>query len=1027
MAVLTAALALGSAHLTGARQQPPPQAETHWDKYKNQRAEPFGDRRLADPVLNGAIDLHAHPDPDVYPRQADAFDMARLARERGLRGIVLKNHFTETAGLAELVRKHATPGFDVFGAVTLDLPVGGLNPQAIRYMADVAGSRGRIVWFPTHDSEHEVRYNKESRPFVPVSRNGTLLPEVHEVIAVIAQHDLTLATGHVDPDEALAILRAAKAAGVTRLVVTHPMFAPQYTWMTIDQMRIAADLGAFLEITGNSIVRDPEAKPRVLAAIRAIGARHFVVSSDSGLIGTPNVPDTLALVAKAFREAGVSEADLGAMFRDNPAFLVNLPPPAAAAPQSAARSGQAAVQQQIDRLEAGVQAQEGIRAVKRLQQTYGHYLEAGLWDDAADLFTDAAVAQLPSGTGTGKDGIRRRLMQEAARSSPGLAAGQLNTHLILQPIVTIGPDGTTAKGTWHELAMLGQFGVAAVWKGGVYENEYVRERGVWKISRVRYVPQYSGAYEDYGHKAPPRWDISYHFTGAHVGVTIPDSAMQPNPATRSTGSPAARLADLTQRVRRMSDETDVQNLQHSFGYYFDRKMYDDVADLFVADGTLDLASQGAYAGRDRIRRALDVLYGPPPLKYGELFDHINLATVVTVAPDGQTAAARTTQLGMLGRNGEYARWELGTYENEFVKRDGVWQFKAVHYFPRMATDYDKGWAQDARPAPDADPAFKPDRVLVPSYASYPQAHGVAFHFANPVTGRPVRYPPGPMAAVTMLAAAPRTSRATAAAAANLETMVADAARRLDAVIGVDAVENLNSSYGYFIDESDWDQMADTFATTAGAKEITGAGTYVGRERIRTILNLRGPRGGRSPTFFTIHQLTQPVIHVAADGQSAKARLRLFQGGGNADGSSGSWIGGLYENTAVKENGEWKFGIQDLHHTFNASYRNGWARFGAARGTAANSAPVAGAPAAGERAGNAPAAGARAGGAPAGRDVPGGGIQQGLGGAASPNRLVSEFPPDRPIRSRQYAFPEIDEPAFHYTNPVSGRVPARLLP
>jgi len=325
------AFALTAPQLFGAAQQP----QTHWDKYKDQRADPFPDRRLSDPVLAGAIDLHAHPDPDVYPRQADAFTIATLARDRGMRGVVLKNHFTETAGLAELVRTHATPGFEVFGAVTLDLPVGGLNPQAIRYMVDVAGHRGRIVWMPTHDSEHEVRYNNETRPFVAVSRNGSLVPAVGEVIAVVAQHDLTLATGHVDPEEALQILRAAKAAGVRRLIVTHPMFSPQYTWMSTEQMQTAADLGAFIEITGNSVVRDPEAAPRVLAAIRVIGARHFIVSTDSGLIGTPNVPDTLALVAKRFRQAGITEADLSVMFKDNPAFLVNLPP--ASAPRAQAR------------------------------------------------------------------------------------------------------------------------------------------------------------------------------------------------------------------------------------------------------------------------------------------------------------------------------------------------------------------------------------------------------------------------------------------------------------------------------------------------------------------------------------------------------------------------------------------------------------------------------------------------------------------------------------------------------------------
>jgi hypothetical protein len=172
------------------------------------------------------------------------------------------------------------------------------------------------------------------------------------------------------------------------------------------------------------------------------------------------------------------------------------------------------------------------------------------------------------------------------------------------------------------------------------------------------------------------------------------------------------------------------------------------------------------------------------------------------------------------------------------------------------------------------------------------------------------------------------------------------------------------------------------------------------ERIRKVLNLRGPRGGRTPAFFTIHQLTQPVIHISQDGNNDKARLRLFQCGGNSDGSSGSWIGGIYENTAVKENGEWKFGVQDLHHIYNASYRNGWARVGTA-------APL-----------NRPRAG---------RAAPGGGIQQGLGGASSPSRFITEFPPDRPIRSKQYSFPEIVKPAFHYKNPVTGRMPAELLP
>jgi len=599
--------------------------------------------------------------------------------------------------------------------------------------------------------------------------------------------------------------------------------------------------------------------------------------------------------------------------------------------------GEQDLHRRLDRLEAGVQAAEAVRAVKRLQHTYGQYLGAGLWTEASDLFTEDAVARFKDATVTGKTALRKHFMSVAGRTESGLASKQINAHLILQPIVTLGADGRTARGTWHEVAMLGGLTSPAWWKGGIYENEYVLHEGVWKISGLRYFHQYEGSYDSFGHKAPPKWDVPYHFDAAHVGVTIPQSALGVASA-RAQAEPGARLADLAQRVRRLGDETDVQNLQHAFGYYLDRKLWDDVADLFVANGTYEPGKRGRFTGRANIRRALDELYGAPTLKYGELFDHLNLTTVATVAADGGTARVRTTQLVMRGRSGEKAEWEVGTYENEFVKDTGVWKIKAVRYYPQMATAYDKGWGQEF------------------------------------TTGGPVPKP----ASRTVTS----PSRSAAVTRSSIPDVLGRVERQLDAAIAVDAVENLNSSYGYYIDESDWDRMADTFARTGGGKEITGAGMYLGRERIRTILNLRGPRGGRSATFFTIHQLTQPVIHVSVDGQSAKARLRLFQLGGSADGSSGSWIGGVYENTAVKEDGEWKFGIQDLHHIYNAAYRTGWSKVAApARGRGAGSLP----------------------------------------------QYAQQFPPDRPIRARQYAFPEITEPAFHYRNPVSGRMPAELLP
>ena len=127
-------------------------------------------------------------------------------------------------------------------------------------------------------------------------------------------------------------MRAAKAAGVKRLIVTHPLFLPQYTYMSPEQLRASVDLGAYIEIVGRSLTREGESKEKTLAAVRALGAEHFFVSSDAGLIGELNQTDTLAIAAKALRAAGSSERDLALMFKDNPAYLVGLPALRAGAP-----------------------------------------------------------------------------------------------------------------------------------------------------------------------------------------------------------------------------------------------------------------------------------------------------------------------------------------------------------------------------------------------------------------------------------------------------------------------------------------------------------------------------------------------------------------------------------------------------------------------------------------------------------------------------------------------------------------------
>src|SRR5438045_7610213 len=121
--------------------------------------------------LSGVVDIHVHSDPDSVARSIDAFDLARLAKERGMRALVLKNHYEPTASLAWAVRKFV-PGIEVFGGIDLNRSVGGVNPAAIERMVLMKGGYGRVVWMPTFDAENQVRFSKENRPYVSVSKNG---------------------------------------------------------------------------------------------------------------------------------------------------------------------------------------------------------------------------------------------------------------------------------------------------------------------------------------------------------------------------------------------------------------------------------------------------------------------------------------------------------------------------------------------------------------------------------------------------------------------------------------------------------------------------------------------------------------------------------------------------------------------------------------------------------------------------------------------------------------------------------------
>jgi Family of unknown function (DUF6282) len=273
-------------------------------------------------ALDGAIDIHVHCDPDVEQRSIDAIDVAKLARSRGMRGLVLKNHHEPTASQAYLVRK-VVPDLEVFGGVTMDLAEGGMNAAAVEQLAHVKGGWGRIVWMPTKDAENHVHTRKENRPFVSVSRGGELLPDVKKVISAIAKNGLALATGHCSPEEDLMLVKEAVRQGVKHIVVTHAVEEP--VSMNIAQIQEAVKLGALIEFDYNH----PRASVAEYAgAIRKIGPEFCIISEE--LTDHPKVdasPEQHIDNMTAFLAAlGFTEHENDLMLKENPARLLGLSP-----------------------------------------------------------------------------------------------------------------------------------------------------------------------------------------------------------------------------------------------------------------------------------------------------------------------------------------------------------------------------------------------------------------------------------------------------------------------------------------------------------------------------------------------------------------------------------------------------------------------------------------------------------------------------------------------------------------------------
>jgi hypothetical protein len=282
--------------------------------------------------MSGAIDLHCHPYPDLFPRLADDFEVVEAARDAGLRAIVLKCHHESTVSRAYLVGKVAV-GIEVFGGIVLNSYVGYLNPAAVEAALRLGG---KVVWLPTIDAGYHAEVHGTAGGYDTqgggrsgsgvwvLDEAGKLKPEVLEIFELVAEHDAILGTCHLSPREILAIVRAATERKIQKVVVTHPFF--RVPNLDLDTLAELAAMGAYPEFGYCTVspawhYATPE---KVAHAIARVGASRCLLVSDTGQRHNPLPSEALRVFAQTLFEKGVSESDVAKMIKENPADLLDI-------------------------------------------------------------------------------------------------------------------------------------------------------------------------------------------------------------------------------------------------------------------------------------------------------------------------------------------------------------------------------------------------------------------------------------------------------------------------------------------------------------------------------------------------------------------------------------------------------------------------------------------------------------------------------------------------------------------------------
>lgn len=281
-------------------------------------------------LLEGAYDLHVHAGPDVVPRKQDDIELTEAYKNAGMKGFLIKAHYFNTAGRAYHVRR-ANPGFNAIGSVVLNNSVGGLNPYAVR-QGGLLGTK--FVFMPTMDAQNMWDYLAKSNDAIPfgansksasevkairVYENGALAEPVEEILDIVLELDMVLCTGHIAPEESLALLKRASEKGLKKLVATHVEWPA--TRATLEQQKEYVKYGAFLEHNIANLMSGDLKISDLIEQVRDIGAEHMILSTDLGQNINPEPVKMFEEYVAKLLDAGITKEEMHKMIVSNPAYL----------------------------------------------------------------------------------------------------------------------------------------------------------------------------------------------------------------------------------------------------------------------------------------------------------------------------------------------------------------------------------------------------------------------------------------------------------------------------------------------------------------------------------------------------------------------------------------------------------------------------------------------------------------------------------------------------------------------------------